>query len=835
MTIIDHGIPVSSSRQWTTGLARNAANTGWNYIVCAFDGAAGVPVEWVVISDLTGTPTQAIYNGPTHLYATSTFQIYNQLRAPNGRIFFPLFGPATAYYDPTDEQVHQLGQITESPAQNPNASTAFYSSSFDTAGLLYLGSQESANRPACIVVTNPTTLVQTIIGYVGDSNAIGYTTYGYRLAPDTGTATKWIYVAFGENPWQLWALNITTGVATKLYEVPATGNIQFADIVGQGWTAIMDTNLGQPSNVRTQLWCLDGATYAYTVGVAPPVTARNVTPATNPLTGTPPDLDTGGGVGVVGWRFGTTGPYTYVNYTVNYTNPVAVESLITSSPNNGIVGNAQQYSGFFQYAEPADTKVWYGPFTNGGVSRGPRLNVGGTIYIAGYPNGVLLKYDPTAAWNSNGNINPFLIGYYGLNGTQFAGIKYADFLAWGAGAGATGRLYCSGSRERNGVGSGIGYWDKTANVFAGTYAAPGMDTVLSSGLCVLPGISRVVMATYALSGSGDAALYVFDYDLNYVTQLTPLTGHLTLGAILETSTPNVIAGVVQGSGNSIGLYKYNVQTQTLVTYTEIAIIGTLGASCVQIGAKVWMMSAGNLVSVDLNALTAGVVQDLSSILPVKQMAFASDGHTLFMAAGSPSGVDGAQIYSVDTGSALAADAGIGIGVGFAATLALNGNVVLLAGVGAGVGVGNDAALFFNAGINNGPSGSLTVLLRSNEAGLIIRGQPVYSDGDGTVRLACADGSGASRVVGIVDTYSLSLGNVGEVCLEGSVAASPAQWDTIAGTTGGLVFGVIYYLSPTTPGRLTATPPTATGSEIVPVLRGLSSTRALVIINPSIAL
>lgn len=842
MTITDHGIPVSLSRQFTTALSRNAANTGWNYIVGVFDGGAGAPVEWPVISDLTGTPSTSIYDGPTHLYPSLLYQYTNQLRAANGRIFFPLFGPATAYYDPTDEQVHQIAQITETPPQNPNASTTFYSAIFDVDGLLYMGTQESADRQCMIVVTDPTSLVQTILGYVGDS-ATGFTTYAHKLAPDTHTATKWIYVVYGEAPWQLWALNILTNVATKLYEVPATGNIQFVDISGKGWTAIIDTNLGQPSNVRTQWWCIDGAIYAYAGGNAPGTGNRNVTPQSNPLSGSPPQLDITGGAGVIGWRAGSSGPYTYVNYSVVYTLPVAIESLIASTPNNGIVGNATQYSGFFQFIEPADTHVWYGPWASGfNVSQGPRLNISGKIYIAGYPNGVLDIFDPTAPWNSNADVNPHNLGYYGLNGTQFAGIKYADALAWAPLAGVSGRLYCCGERERNGSGAGIGSWDKTSGAFAGTYAATGMPSVLPSGIVTLPigqspslvvleGISRVVMSTRNISGSGTAPLYVFDYDLNYIGQVSPLSGVPNLGNIYKSSTANVITGIVQGSGNSLGLYQYNVQTSTLVTYTELGITGTLGASCQQFGGTVWIMSGNNLVAVDINALTANIIADFSSIMPVAVMAFASDGHTLFAAAGSPSGQNGAQLYSYDIGSSLAADALVGVGTLFDATFVIEGNVALEADP--LTGSGSIATAFFDVGRAPSPSGDNVTLLGSNEAGTITRGQPVYSDGNGTVRLACADGTNASRVSGIVAVASIALGNIDNIALSGVVVATPAEWDAIAGTTGGLAHDTIYYLSSIIPGRLTSTPPSS--GEIVKVLRGIMPTHAKMIIEPPVTI
>lgn len=836
MTIVDHGVPVSLSRQFTTALSRNAANTGWNYIAGCFDGGVGAPVEWPVVSDLTGTPSTTIYDGPTHIFPSLLYQIPNQLRAANGRIFFPLFGPATAYYDPTDEQVHQIAQITESPPQDPNASTTFYSASFDVDGLLYMGTQESQNRPPMIVVTDPTSLVQTIIGYVGDANEVGYTVYAYRLAPDTHTASKWIYVAVGEDPWQLWALHIPTGIATKLYEVPATGNIAFQDNTGNGWIAQIHTDLGQPDDVYTQWWVLDGAMYAYTGG-SPPVTARNVTPQTNPLTGSPPQLDVSAGAGVVGWRAGSSGPYAYVNYPINYTLPVAIESLVESTPNNGIVGNAAGYTGFFQYVEPADTHTWYGQWATGfNVSEGPRLNVAGTIYIAGYPNGVINVYDPTQPWDSNDNINPLNLGYYGLNGTQFAGIKYADYLAWTAIAGASGRLFCCGQRERNGVGSGIGSWDKATAAFAGTYAATGMTAVLPTGMTVLDGISRVVMSTLLISGSGSAPLYVFDYDLNYIGQVTPLSSVPNIGPIFNTSTPNVICGVVQGSGNSLGLWQYNVQTSTLITYTELAIIGSLnldpGQIVQQFGGAVWVMSDYNLVEINIDALTAQVIVDLTSIAPIHRMNFASDGHTMFFAAGSPSGQTGAELYSYDTGAAVALGAGAGIGTGFGITPVVEGNVTLSLGAGAGVGAG--FAISLNYTRVPSPSGENVTPLQSNEAGTITRGAPVYSDGDGTVRLACADGSGTSRVTGVIAAASLFLGDIGDVAIGGIAVATTQEWDAICGTTGGLG-AATYYLHPTIPGRLTATAPSSPGSERVRVIRGISPTEAKIIIEPAVLL
>jgi hypothetical protein len=650
MIFKDHGIPVINSRQWVTGLSPNASNTDWNFIAASYPGGP-TPVEWVIIKNITTTPTEVIYTTPTHNYPNTVFSLntaHGQLRAGNGRIFFPSFANYTSYYDPTTEQVHQIGPIVESPPINPHASTNLYSASFDTAGLLYMATQESQNRQAMVSVTDPSTLTQTVLGYVGSGGQAG-TTYGYSIAPDTITSTKYVYVAYGEDPWQLWALNITPGpnygTATKLYEDPATIFIAFKNIAGQGWVAQID--LGQHG--EQWWWCLDGRKYPYTPGVAPPVAGRNVTPASNPLS-SPPQIDDSRGIGSVGWRLhGSTGAYTYIPYTVTYTSPVEIESLVAS--NDGIVGNTQSYNGFFQFHEPADTHEWFGVYNV--ISRGPRLNINGLIYAAGYPDGVLISFDPNSAWNEISNVNPARLGYVGLQGTQYAGIKYATDMAWAPLAGASGRVYVAGFRERNGTGSGIGYWDHASQALAGTYTQLGMSVCLPDGLCVVSSMSSVVLSTHLItpspSGNANANLYVFDYALNSVTilqPLKPLMGHSSLGHIFTTSAPNVITGIVQGSGNSLGLWQYNIQTQAPPTYTEVAITGTLGAFCQQPSGDVWIMSGNNLVHVDIDALTASVFQDCTSIAPVVRIGFAADGHTLFFAGAVNSGVNGAQLFSL---------------------------------------------------------------------------------------------------------------------------------------------------------------------------------------------
>jgi hypothetical protein len=101
-------------------------------------------------------------------------------------------------------------------------------------------------------------------------------------------------------------------------------------------------------------------------------------------------------------------------------------------------------------------------------------------------------------------------------------------------------------------------------------------------------------------------------------------------------------------------------------------------------------------------------------------------------------------------------------------------------------------------------------------------------------LANAASGTTSSVVGLA--YSgIASGASGLIATDGECVASTAQWDAIAGTSGGLTFGVKYFLSATTAGNLTATPPSTAGQYVCNVGQALSSTRMLVRIQPRIQL
>lgn len=108
------------------------------------------------------------------------------------------------------------------------------------------------------------------------------------------------------------------------------------------------------------------------------------------------------------------------------------------------------------------------------------------------------------------------------------------------------------------------------------------------------------------------------------------------------------------------------------------------------------------------------------------------------------------------------------------------------------------------------------------AGAIVIGTPVYASSATQVDKAGAAAAATSRVVGLMQSVSTGSGVSGFIQKDGVLTATTGQWDAVAGTTGGLAFGTLYYLSGTA-GLLTATAPTASGSYVLCMGTALSTT------------
>lgn len=121
------------------------------------------------------------------------------------------------------------------------------------------------------------------------------------------------------------------------------------------------------------------------------------------------------------------------------------------------------------------------------------------------------------------------------------------------------------------------------------------------------------------------------------------------------------------------------------------------------------------------------------------------------------------------------------------------------------------------------SASILVRLLNDEVVSVPMCTPVYSFAAGAFKMALGDGSAKSTVTGVVVDASIPSTKQGAVLGDGFITATTAQWDAVCGTSGGLAFGVKYYLSTTVPGALVTS-----AASNVPVIFGLGPTLGAVI-------
>lgn len=127
---------------------------------------------------------------------------------------------------------------------------------------------------------------------------------------------------------------------------------------------------------------------------------------------------------------------------------------------------------------------------------------------------------------------------------------------------------------------------------------------------------------------------------------------------------------------------------------------------------------------------------------------------------------------------------------------------------------------------------ITITQTNDEAGAIVIGTPVYNDAIDGVKKAQANASLTSRVLGLVADVTVATGQPANIQTSDVMIATTAQWDAVAGTTGGLAFNVDYYLDPATAGKLTSVPTVTVGQWLVRVGRGISTTELDIRIDPT---
>ena len=576
------GSPVRSSRTWTTALVPNA-RSGWNFITQSWELHSHDPVEFVVVDLEAGT--SSVTDAPQKRYANSNYQFSNQLRALNGRVFFPLSDTGVDYYDPTDETVKHLPPVITPPGPDK----ALYYATFGPDGMLYGGTQ--SNALPTIVQIDPNKLTTRVLGHVGRDRKTY--SYAYQIAIDP----PWIYATVGQMPWELAALNIKTG-ESKILATRTERPWMSLETRPEGVRAQLITGVHTPQVVSDYVWCVDGKAIPVVPGGKLPFKARNFAAAAA-LSGAP-ELDVAqidpAGVGRVRWRSPGSKDWKVVEYKVKHTTPIAIEAL-TPLSDGTVLGVTKQYHGFFKTAGSSSTFLG-GPSPSQSVF----ASLDGTLYTTGYPNSVLYAYDPKQPWTgttpekaSAPDANPRLLG----NFTQ-AGAKYAYFLAP-----SQNRLYFAGRLERDGVGSGVGYYEPATKRFGGHH--DNLLGVTPAGLAVLPELQRVVLSEQLAPGSTNAELIVYDNELVETERLVVKPGLADTGLIYSTPVNETIVGVLPDA-----VYRYDIAAKRLLDWRALP-----GKTAVvaprSVDQSLWVVVGTSLVRIDpvtLELVTFGQPGDM---------------------------------------------------------------------------------------------------------------------------------------------------------------------------------------------------------------------------------
>ncbi|MFA7160351.1 MAG: hypothetical protein WC299_13710 [Kiritimatiellia bacterium] len=525
---------------------RKVPGTERNYVV--FNETDRRPdAEWVVLDLESGK--LRVFDMPGFHFTT-----IGAVRADNGRVFF--FGDfmQVYYYEPQDGEMKILGEIAPwIPARNENRS--FYKTCLGPDGKAYATTQAYGGKTA-VVQVDPDALTWKIITGVGVSRPSGLT-YGYYM----GLGLPWVYVAVGQDHWELMAVNIETGEKRCLAERKGPGARITVSDDGNGAVTAGLSGDGKSEKV----WCIDGKMEPVKEGEKQP---RAAAPNGKKLQDPPkaPELDKdrpleigGDGSATVWWRpADDKGEWRSAQFRIKRAEPEWIESL-TALPDGSLLGNVRQYHGWFRY-HPAQKRTEY--FGHGGPS-GPRTCIlDGKAYYAGYPNCTMSVYDPARPWKivdknvpTDSKNNPALVGSFGQGVTES---HFAKLLL----PGPNGRIYLVGRRERWSTGTGLGYYDVATKKRIGL--GQDMKEFHVQGAALLPKLNRLV-----LSGSGNGnQFFVYDLDLKVQEPIALKEGLPNTGQIQGIGHDSRILGLVGGETND-SLYLFDVEKKSVVLWKEL--------------------------------------------------------------------------------------------------------------------------------------------------------------------------------------------------------------------------------------------------------------------------
>ena len=190
-------------------------------------------------------------------------------------------------------------------------------------------------------------------------------------------------------------------------------------------------------------------------------------------------------------------------------------------------------------------------------------------------------------------------------------MKYASFLDYSP---ANGRLYCAGWREREGFGTGLGWYDIAASTFGGTDL--GLNLVNPEGL--LTSDDFVVVSTTPSRDPKmpvpppDAQLILFTPDLAEIERQTVVPGMKNTGSLFRViDNTSMVVGLVKTEGAEM-LYLHDLQRKEVVSTKTLGM--PVGASWQDpTTGDAYAVIGGILYTIDLTALALTQVSDARQV------------------------------------------------------------------------------------------------------------------------------------------------------------------------------------------------------------------------------
>ena len=380
---------------------------------------------------------------------------------------------------------------------------------------------------------NPATGEVKIFGNEGVGPRIKGAAYGYTMGCDD----THMYIACGQIPWYLLAIDLKTGEETVLAEAPEGGAGQRMGISTRygGAEAYVQQADDAP---RQNYWLYHGKAIPKTEGAAPPWgdLKHPFKPAVPEpevhLGDTYPDEN---GRARLWWRpEKDKGTWQSVTIEGVEKHPVAIHRLVRTEDGR-LWGTTGGYRGRFLY----DPKTGQATELGGGGDSIYAVAVhGGKVYWSGYPSAPIWQYDPNRPWTlervgppgtkeikpKDADSNPRLV--HDDHSAVFLKTRVKKMLS--AAVAADGKVYFGGKGMRDYIGGGLSWYDPNTGQIGGLWE-PFNEKPIGF-------IAPAVKGRYIVASTAARKVFVFDTQTGQVvSEFEPVSGAAKGGPLLEVS------------------------------------------------------------------------------------------------------------------------------------------------------------------------------------------------------------------------------------------------------------------------------------------------------------